>query len=76
MVARLHRVCLKKTRLPLILQPEVSTTIMDRSPWDSNAVFTILCFFWAPHETVHPFRNVLTVLTPFTPYKFETWKNL
>ena len=24
------------------------TTIMDKSPWDSNAIFIFYCHFWVP----------------------------
>ena len=45
------------------------SSILDKSPWDSNAVFIISGF---PHKTVHPFRNFLAVLPPLTLYKDET----
>ena len=31
------------------------TTIMDKSPWDSNAIFIFYCHPGFPHKTVHPF---------------------
>ena len=24
------------------------TTIMDKSPWESNAIFISFCYFWVP----------------------------
>ena len=31
------------------------TTIMDKSPWDSNAIFIFSDISQFPHKTVHPF---------------------
>ena len=31
------------------------TTIMDKSPWGSNAIFIFYCHSGFPHKTVHPF---------------------
>ena len=41
-------------------------TILDKSPWDSTAIFNIL----------HPFRNFLPVLPPPTLCKVETRKQI
>ena len=48
---------------------------MDKSPWDSAAIFFYHSGF--PHKTVHPFRNVPAVLPPPPPMIFPlfllTW---
>ena len=53
---------------------ESSKSAMDKSPWDSNAIFVFFCHSGFPHKTVHPSRNVLAVLPPPTLYKVETRK--
>ena len=54
-------------------------TIMNKSPWDSNAIFIFFCYSGFPHKTVHPFRNFLADLSPPTLYKVEIrkkfWRN-
>ena len=53
------------------------TTIMDKSPWDCNAIFIFFVISGFPHKMVHPFRNFLAVLplpTPLTLYKVEMLK--
>ena len=48
---------------------------MDKSSWDSNAIFVFFCHSRFPHKTVcHPFHNYLAVLPPPTLYKVETQK--
>ena len=47
---------------------------MDKSPWDSNAIFRFFFHSGFPHKTVHPFRKFLAVLPPYTLYKVETRK--
>ena len=48
---------------------------MDKSSWDSNAIFIFFCHSRFPHKTVcHPFHNYLAVLPPPTLYKVETQK--
>ena len=49
-------------------------TIMNKSPWDSNAIFIFFCYSGFPHKTVHPFRNFLADLSLSTLYKVETRK--
>ena len=54
-------------------------TIIDKSPWDSDAIFIFFCHSGFPHQTVLPFRNFLPFLPPpplppLTPYKVETQK--
>ena len=50
---------------------------MDKSYWDSNAIFVFFCHSRFPHKTVcHPFHNFLTVLPPPTLYKVETQRKI
>ena len=43
--------------------------IMDKSPWDSNAIFMYFSvIFGFPHKTLRPFRNFLSVLPSPTLY--------
>ena len=60
-----------------ILEEEkvLAYTILDKSPWDSNAIFRFFCHSGFPHKTaLHPFRNFLAVLPPITLCNVETWK--
>ena len=51
------------------------TTIMDKSPWESNAIIIFLSGF--PNKTGHPFLNFLVVAPPpLTLYKVATLKNI
>ena len=52
----------------------IKTTIMDKSPGDSNAIFIFFFHSGFPHKTVHPFRIFLAVLPPPTLYDVETEK--
>ena len=61
----------------LISGPDFKPTIMDKSPWGSNAIFIYLCVFChseVTYETVHPFRNFLAVLPSPTLYNVESRK--
>ena len=49
---------------------------MDKSPWDSAAIFIFFCRSGFPHKTVHPFRNFPAVFPPPTLYKVETRKKI
>ena len=52
-----------------------SATIMDKSPWENNA---ILIFFFNSaflHKTVHPFQNFLAVLPPHHPIRIQCWNS-
>ena len=42
-------------------------TIIDKSPWDSDAIFIFFCHSGFPHQTVLPFRNFLAFLAPPPP---------
>ena len=59
------------------LQNIKRSTILDKSPWDSNAIiysyFSVISQF--PHKTGHPFRNFLAVLTPPTLTKLKLENN-
>ena len=46
--------------------------IMDKRPWDSNALFIFFCHSGFPHETAHPFRNFPAVFPALTMYKVKT----
>ena len=47
------------------------TAILDKSPWDSTAIFLLFCHAL---KMVHPFRKFLAVLPSPTLYKVETRK--
>ena len=49
-------------------------TILDKSPWDSTAIFTFLSFLGFLLKQCILFRNFLAVLSPPTLYKVETRK--
>ena len=58
----------KKTRIE---------TILDKSPWDSTAIFiffSVICRF--PLKTVQRFRNFVAVHPPPTLYKVKTRKKI
>ena len=60
------------------MEIEDQPTIMDKSPWDSNATFIFFVISGFPHKTVHPFRNFFAVLPP-SPHPIhlaETQKKL
>ena len=38
----------KRTRMSRMTGLTGITTIMDKSPWDSNAIFNFYCHFWVP----------------------------
>ena len=50
-------------------------TIMDKSPWDTNAIFIFSVISGLPYKTERCFWNFLAVLPPSTLYKVETGKN-
>ena len=54
-------------------------TIIDKSPWDSDAIFIFFCHSGFPHQTVLPFRNFFCIsLLPLLPQphtKFRLRKN-
>ena len=54
-------------------QEQSEPTIMDKSPWDSNAIFIFLLSFRVPRKTVHPFRNFLAVFPPLPYTKKKFW---
>ena len=61
------------------MEIEDQPTIMDKSPWDSNAIFIFFCHFWVPSENSASFSKLffLHFSLPPTPtlYKVETLKN-
>ena len=54
--------------------PDFIATILDKSPWDSTAIFIFSVISRFPLKTVQRFRNFLAVLPPPTLYKVETRK--
>ena len=48
-----------------------SATIMDKSPWENNAISIFFCHSGFLHKTVHLFRNFLAVLPPPTLYGYN-----
>ena len=63
-----------KHGLPRSMDHPCGPTILDKSPWDSAAIFIFFCYFSFPLKTMHPFQNFLAVLPPPTLYKVETLK--
>ena len=56
--------------------PDFIATILDKSPWDSTAIFIFSVISRFPLKTVQRFRNFLAVLPPPTLYKVETRKKI
>ena len=50
-----------------------TSTIMDKSPWDSAAIFIFFCHSGLPHKTVHPFRNFPAFLP--SPHLIQSWNS-
>ena len=50
------------------------TTVMDKTSWDSNAIFIFFRLSVFLHKTVHPFRNFLAVIPSPHPVQIETRK--
>ena len=44
------------------------TTIMDKSPWESNAIFISFCHFWVPSQNGASFLKCSCSSSPL-PYK-------
>ena len=57
----------------LSAQEQSEPTIMDKSPWDSNAIFIFFLSFRVPRKTVHPFRNFPAVFPPLPYTKKKFW---
>ena len=71
---KLHRSYSNSFNFSNVGELGVESTILDKSPWDSTAIFIFFCHFSVPPKTVHSFRNFLAVLPPPTLYKVETRK--
>ena len=56
--------------------PDFIATILDKSPWDSTAIFIFYVISRFPLKTVQRFRNFLAVRPPPTLYKVETRKKI
>ena len=50
------------------------STILDKSPLNSTAIFIFCVIFRFPLKTVYPFGNFVAVVPPPTLYKVETRK--
>lgn len=50
--------------------------ILDKSPWDSDAVFIIFCNFWLPYKTMHPFQNFPAALSRSPVYRILKLGNI
>ena len=63
------------------MEIEDQPTIMDKSPWDSNAIFIFFCHFLVPSENSASFSKLFFLHFSLPPpphptlYKVETRKN-
>ena len=76
---KLHRSYSNSFNFSNVGELGVESTILDKSPWDSTAIFIFFCHFSVPPKTVHSFRNFLAVLPPppyiWPPYIWKLFWN-